>query len=136
MTRKKKPKPRRKKGHNLKMEFVSMSSLDGSTVDEKIDAILEKVKDGKIVIINEALSANEEAHLVTATMEGIREDFSGVEFCSLETKSSQAYSAISKLIETVTGKKLSKPGLTFIGPAEIIREIQRDPDAFYVSAKI
>lgn len=127
----------KKKIKNFEMEFITMNSIEGNTVDEKIDSILEKVKEGKIIVINEALKTDEEAHLVTATMEGIREDFSGVEFCSLESKKNPLYEKFAYLFERVTKVKLSRPGITFIGPAKIIREIKRgDPEAFYVSAKI
>ncbi|MFO7872332.1 MAG: DUF2073 domain-containing protein [Candidatus Undinarchaeales archaeon] len=136
-SRKKSKKKSKKKLKNFEMEFITMNSIEGDTVDEKIDEILDKVKDGKIIIINEALKTDEEAHLVTATMEGIREDFSGVEFCSLESKKNPLYSKFANLVERFTKVKLSRPGITFIGPAEIIREIKRgDPEAFYVSAKV
>ncbi len=133
----KKKSKKSKKMKNFEMEFVTMNSIEGDSVDEKIDEILDKVKDGKIIIINEALKTDEEAHLVTATMEGIREDFSGVEFCSLESKKNPLYSKFANLVERFTNVKLSRPGITFIGPAKIIREIKRgDPEAFYVSAKV
>nr|HIK01244.1 DUF2073 domain-containing protein [Candidatus Undinarchaeales archaeon ERR594346 U_76725] len=79
--RKKSSKTRRTKKSSkksLKIDFISMSKLKGDTIDEKIDVILEKVKLGHVVILDEALSPDEEAHLVTETMEGINEEYSGI----------------------------------------------------------
>ena len=135
-TTSKKKTSKKKSPKGLKMDFISMSSLEGTTIDEKIEGILDTVKDGHLVVIDEALSSEDEARLVTATMEGIREDFAGIEFCSLPKKETGIFTSITRLIEVLTRQKFAKPGLTLIGPSTVISEIKRDPDAFYVSAKL
>ncbi len=135
---KKKSKSKPKKGKKLKLEmdFISMKTLEGKSSDEKIESILENVKEGHLVVLDGALTHDEEAKLVTITMEGIHEDFTGIEFCSLPKSEGKLYSTLVKFLEFVTRKKYSKPGLTLVGPSKIIRKIKRDPNAFYVSAEL
>ena len=120
----------------LNMDFISMRTLSKLSVATKIEQILNKVKDGHIVVLDSALDADEEAKLVTATMHGIEGEFTGIEFCTLPTASNNVlYTFFTKVLETVFKKSISKPGLTFVGPSVIIKKIKRDPDAFYVSTK-
>lgn len=139
MAKKKKIKKKtlkRKAKKRLKIDFISMKNVEGSSVDEKIENILETVKDGHIVVFNEALRADEEAKLVTATMEGIKGEFSGIEFCSLEQSGNVIQRIVTKFFEIITRRKFTKYGLTMVGPSNVIEEIKRDPDAFYVSAEV
>ena len=120
----------------LKLDFISMKTLEGLSLDRKIDNILKKVKEDHIVVLDEALDPDEEAKLVTATMEGISPTFKGIEFCTLPKKNHPLFAYIIKFAEGVVGTTFPKPGLTLVGPSTIIREIKRHPDAFYVSAEL
>jgi len=130
----KKKKKQSKK--EIKMDFISMKSLTGKTTDEKIEQILDTVKNGHLVVLNEALDADEEAKLVTATMEDITGEFTGIEFCTMPTGSSVFQTILFDFLEKVLRRDIVRPGLTLVGPSKIISEIKRDPDAFYVSAKL
>jgi len=132
-----KSKPSRSKTKaELNLDFISMRTLANLSVDTKIEQILNKVKDGHIVVLDSALDADEEAKLVTATMHGIEGEFTGIEFCTLPSASNSNISNFfTRVLETVFKMNISKPGLTFIGPSAIIKKIKRDPDAFYVSTK-
>ncbi len=120
---------------SLKIDFISMSKLKGDTIEEKIDIILDKVKIGHVVILDEALSPDEEAHLVTETMEGINEEFSGIEFCSLPRQSGKARMLLSRVAKLL-GIEMASPGVTLVGPSTIISDIKRDLGAFHVSAEL
>jgi len=133
MTKKKHPRKRKKK--DLKIDFISMKSLKGTTSTERIQSLLQSVKNGHIVVLDEALSADSEAHLMTETMKGIEEDFSGIEFCSLPKKTHWLYRKVMEVVNFVKTDDAAVPGLTLVGPAEKIKEIKRDLDAFYVSAQ-
>jgi hypothetical protein len=131
-----KSKSSRSKSAELNMDFISMRTLANLSVDARIEQILNKVKEGHIVVLDSALDADEEAKLVTATMHGIEGEFTGIEFCTLpSTSTNNLYSFFTRVIETVFKKSVTKPGLTFVGPSAIITKIKRDPDAFYVSTK-
>lgn len=129
----KKPSKQRK---DLKMDFVSMDSVKGNTIDEKLENILEDVKDGHIVVLDEALDPNEEARLVATTMENIDAKFAGIEFCSLPRKENWLYKKMNRMVSFITRSNVTTPGLTLVGPSNIIREIKRDPDSFHVSAGV
>ena len=126
----------KRKGRGLKIDFISARALEGLPLDKKIANILKKVRDNHIVVLDEALDFMEEAKLVTSTMEGIDDNFRGIEFCTLPRKGNIFSEYASKTIEKITGKQMSRPGLTLVGPASIIKEIKRDPQAFYVSAEL
>lgn len=126
--------PRPRKG-NVDMEFLCMKTLSDLSVDKRIEAILRKVKDGRIVVLDQALDTDEEAKLVTATMKGIKGEFTGIEYCTLPSNSSALYNVMVKLAESIIRRDIAKPGLTFVGPSYLIEKIQRDPNAFYVSTR-
>jgi len=130
-----KPKPKSKPGPGLDMDFMSMKTLSHLSVDTRINTILKKVKDGHMVVIDEALDQDEEAKLVTATMQGIKGEFTGIEYCTLEKDTSVMYSLFMRFATTVLKMDVVKPGLTFVGPSYLIEKIKKDPDAFYVSTK-
>ncbi len=124
------------KKQKLKIDFISTNMLSGLTMNEKIASIIKKVRDNHIVVLDESLDFVEEAKLVTTTMEAIDTEFKGIEFCTLPRKANPFMEYATKAIETLTGKPVSRPGLTLVGPSTIIREIKRDPNAFYVSAEL
>ena len=122
--------------NGLDMDFIKMHTLSNLSVEERINTILKRVKEGHMVVIDAALTADEEAKLVTATMQGIKGEFTGIEFCTLEKSSSTFYNLVSKFMESVLKLNVTKPGLTFVGPSYLIEKIKRDgADAFYVSTK-
>ena len=124
------------KKQRLKIDFISTNLLSGLTMNQKIATIIKKVRDNHIVVLDESLDFIEEAKLVTSTMEAIDTEFQGIEFCTLPRKGGVLTEYFAKAVETVTGKPTSRPGLTLVGPSTIIREIKRDPNAFYVSAEL
>jgi len=125
----------RAKAAGLDMDFISMKTLADLSVEKRINTILKKVKDGHIVVLDEALDADEEAKLVTATMHGIKGEFTGIEFCTLEKSNSLMYNLLMRFVESIFRVEVSKPGLTFVGPSYLIEKINRDPNAFYVSTR-
>ncbi len=137
MSKKRKAKVvRRKRGGKLKLDFISTGMLSGLSMDQKIARIIKRVRDNHIVVLDESLDFIEEAKLVTSTMKEIDTDFKGIEFCTLPRKAGMFMTYATKALESLTGRPTSKPGLTLVGPSTIIREIKRDPNAFYVSAEL
>ncbi|MFH1450640.1 MAG: DUF2073 domain-containing protein [archaeon] len=132
--RTKRPAPKPKQ-LGLDMDFISMSTLSDLSVEKRINTILKKVKDGHMVVLDEALDTDEEAKLVTATMKGIDGEFTGIEFCTLEKNNSIFFNIIMRLMESVFRRDVAKPGLTFVGPSYLIEKIKKDPNAFYVSTR-
>lgn len=114
----------------LAIDFVPMEVLNKLPLDERVELILDKIKNKKIVVLNSRFDPRDEAILVQRTMESVSKTFTGVEICSLSSRELLGNNnLIARLKETVlsllTG---SKGGLTVIGPAKIVREIKREPD--------
>ena len=90
--------------------------------NEKVEYVLEHVKEDKIIVIEEGMSAIDESALITATMEQINQKFTGIEVSTLREKNDEGIR--EKLIRYLGGKT---GGLTVIGPSKIVREIRKDP---------
>ncbi len=110
---------------DIKIKFYPYEKLkqDG-TKDILID-----LKKNTIIMIDAKLKPEEEAKLIQETMENISSRFSGIELDSLDlTASDENDTVIKKLkaqiLEFITGKKR---GLTLIGPADIIKKIEKKP---------
>ena len=100
----------------LKMDFVSSEALKNSTSMEKISMIVDKVKEGDLLVIEGALTPSEEAELIETTMREIDiENFVGIDIYTLE-KDKSSFFGLSK-------KKTI--GITIIGPANVMKTVKK-----------
>ena len=110
---------------NLKIRFVPYETFK----KKGVKALLNDLKENKIILIDAKLDAKEEADLIKDTMEKISYLFSGIEMGSFEAKSQKNMGGFEKLrtslAEVITGKKR---GLTIIGPAKVIHKIEKNPE--------
>ena len=141
---------KKSKKYKLKMDFISSVALDNKTGKKKIDFILNKVKDGSILVVNGVMTPDEEMSLIKETMRRVDDGFPGIEVCSLkkqlkgwkqffETFSNGREKLSRSLWAGITGnppKTKLKTGLTLIGPAKIIKNIKKNPDSFSVLAEM
>jgi len=107
---------------DIQIEFIRADVLAGMTVEQKMDFILDHVKDDKIVVIEEGMSPIEESALIQATMTQVSKKFPGIEVSTLREKSAQGIR--ERLIRLLGG---STGGLTVIGPSRIVKQISKDP---------
>lgn len=140
----------KKKSKKLKMDFISSTNLDSMAGDKKINFILNKVKDGSILVVNGVLTPDEEMDLIKETMRRVDDGFPGIEVCSLKKQMKgwkQFFEALSdgreKLSETlwsgITGQPVKtrlKTGMTLIGPARLIKDIKKNPNSFSITAEM
>jgi len=134
----------------LKLDFVSSVTLDGKPGKKRINFILNKVKDGSILVVNGVMTPDEEMDLIKETMRRVDDGFPGIEVCSMkknvkgwkqffETFSNGREKLSRSFWSGITGKtpktKL-KTGITLIGPAKIIKNIKKNPDSFSVLAEM
>jgi hypothetical protein len=138
------------KTKKLKMDFISSSLLNGKSKKNKINFILNRVKNGSILVLNGVLRPDEEIELIKETMRRVDDGFPGIEVCSLKKQTKgwkQFFEALSESGERLqdfiwrhltgeTAKKSLKTGLTLIGPAKIIKEIKKNPESFSVKAEV
>jgi hypothetical protein len=110
------------------MDLISGEKLDRLTSMEKIRLILDKVKTGRIVVLESGLTPQEEVRLIEMTMTEIRVDeFSGIEIESYPAKKSGSF------LDKILGKSV-KGRMTVIGPANQLRTIEKDQ--YQISTKV
>ena len=111
----------------LKMDFLSSDALEKSSSMEKISMIIDRVKEGDILVIEGGLSPSEEAELIESTMREIDiENFVGIDIFTLE-KDERSFLGFSKK-KTV--------GLTIIGPANVMRSVKKKSNFLSMIAEI
>lgn len=121
-----------KKGKDgVKIEFLSRVSLQNKTFDEKLDLIMDNVKDENILVLEEALSPEEKAELIEKSMEESNEDFPGIEFSGFDSQDGW----VEKILGMVTGQK-NKEGLLIVGSAQVMEKIEENKDAISLMAKL
>jgi len=108
---------------NLKIKFVPYEKFR----QEGFKKLFGDLKANTIILVDAKLNAEEEAKLIKDTMEKVSTSFTGIEMSSLEfKKGSNFFDRIKNtLIEVILGKKR---GLTIIGPAKIVRRIEKNPE--------
>lgn len=112
----------------LQMDLISGEKLEKMTSMEKIRLILDKVKTGRIVVLESGLTPDEEVRLIEMTMSEIRlDEFSGIEIESYPVKRESSF--FNKLL----GKNV-KGRMTVIGPANQLRTIEKNQ--YQISTKL
>ena len=106
----------------VQIDLISAERMTGLTSMEKIRMILDGVRDGNIVILEEGLSPDEESRLIEVTMTEISPD----EFTGLEIETyPRSEAADASFLDRLMGKQ-SAQKLTVIGPANQIETLHKD----------
>lgn len=109
-------------GDGVEIDLISGERMRNKTSMEKIRMILDDVRKGNIVILEEGLTPDEESKLIEVTMTEINpDDFSGIEIESFPRSAATNGGFLSRLIGADTSAKL-----TVIGPANQIHSLQKD----------
>ena len=112
----------------VQMDLISGEKMENLTSMEKIRLILDKVKTGRIVVLESGLTPAEEVRLIEMTMTEIRVDeFSGIEIESYPSKKGGSF------FDKLLGRSI-KGRMTVIGPANQLRTIEKDQ--FQISTKV
>lgn len=116
-------------------QFVPYQDVESLTSAKRINKLLNIVKDNKIVIMEGRLSREEEAQLIEITMAEISQKFRGVELSVVypdKSKLDIAQKIRSTFANIILG---DRQGLTIIGPASIVKRIERNPDKIELYTK-
>lgn len=115
----------------IELEFISSDMLGSKSGSEKMNFILDKIKENKILVIEESLSSLEESRLIEATMRQINEEFPGIEVSTLKGKTEKGVKkGLIKFLGGRTG------GLTIIGPSRLIKRIKKEPEQISMIAEV
>lgn len=112
---------------NLKIKFVPYEKYKKGG----IKALMKDLRQETIVLIDAKLTAEEEAKIIEETMKRINSNsnaFIGIELSSIDFTNNKNANSLdwikNVLIQTIIGKKR---GMTIIGPAKIVRRIDKNP---------
>lgn len=133
MLSKSKKKEEIKKG--VTIEFISRDKLKESDFDEKMDLVLQKVKDDKILVMEEALAPEEKKELITRSVEEINEKFPGIEFSGLEDSAKLTDKFLNTLSRVLLGQE-RRTGITIVGNSDVMEKISEDRDSVSLMAKL
>jgi len=107
----------------VQIDLISQESLENMTSMEKIHLILDKVRQGTIVILEKGLEPDEQSKLIEMTMKEILpDDFNGIEMETYPSREESSF--LSRLI----GRHPTSTRLTVIGPANQLKMIRKDKD--------
>ncbi|MCL9812236.1 DUF2073 domain-containing protein [Natranaeroarchaeum aerophilus] len=108
----------------VQIDLISGDRMEGMTGMEKIRMILDGVRDGNIVILEQGLTPDEESKLIEVTMTEITpadpEDFNGIEIETYPRGETNG-----GLFSRLMGKEEASK-LTVIGPANQIETLHKD----------
>jgi hypothetical protein len=106
----------------VQIDLISGARMENLTSMEKIRLILDGVREGNIVILEEGLSPDEESKLIEVTMTEISPDeFNGIEIETYPRSETADRSFLDRLMGRESTKKL-----TVIGPANQIQTLHKD----------
>jgi len=136
----------------LKFDFISSATLEDKTKNKRIRFILDKVKDGTILVTDGVMKPEEEMELIKETMRRVDDGFPGIEVASLKKpvkgiermveRFSDQSERIMKFFTDLTGAKTPeratalRTGLTLIGPAKYIKQVKKNPNSFSVMTEV
>jgi hypothetical protein len=106
----------------ININLISQERLTNMNSWEKIRFILNEVKRGNVLVLEQGLTAREEAELIKTTMSNIDQDtFIGIEMQSYSQEDVKKGSWLSKLL-----RRKQPPRMSVIGPADLLKTIHKD----------
>ncbi len=109
------------------IEFFSGEKLGEQQFDEKLDMVLEKVRDNSVLVLEEGWTPDEKRELITKSMEEIDEDFPGIEFLGLDSGNSRFEKAKNMFYSRFLDEK-PRSGITIVGNSRVMEKVQEERD--------
>lgn len=107
---------------SVNINLISIERLAQFSSRDKIRYILSEVKRGNVLVLEQGLTAEEEAELIKTTMSSIdQETFIGIEMQSYSQEDLNKGSWLSKLL-----RRKQPPRMSVIGPADLLRTVHKD----------
>ena len=116
-------------------QFIPYHEIEVLSSAKRVNKLLNIVKENKIAIMEGRLRKQEEADLIEITMEEISPKFKGIELSIIYPDKSKQ-SAIQKIKGSFANILLgNRQGLTIIGPASVVKKIEKNPDKIELFTK-
>ena len=114
--------PEAKQRDGVRIDLISAERMANMASMEKIRMILDGVRDGNIVILEEGLTPEEESKLIEVTMTEITPDgFNGIEIETYPQDQNESGGFLGRLVGNDSPNKL-----TVVGPANRIETLHKD----------
>lgn len=120
---------KKKRIGGFSLQVLPFSEVQGMTISERVKKILKIVLGNKVVILQGRLKAEEEARLIEDTMALVEhvKNFKGIELAVIEPNLRDV-GMIVKMKHSIARSLIGDSNaLTVIGPANVIKEIKKDP---------
>lgn len=117
------------------IEFLSRTKLQEKSFDEKVEAVIERVKDNAVLVLEEGWSHEEERRLIQNAMDEIDEDFPGIEFLGLNDRESKFKRAKKMFYEKVLNEQY-RGGITIVGNSRVMEKVKKERDAVSFLARL
>ena len=109
-------------------QFIPFHDIERLSSAKRVNKLLNIVKDNKIVLMEGRLKKQEEADLIEITMEEISPKFKGIEL-SVVYPDKNKQTNVQKMKGVFANVLLGdRQGMTIIGPASIVKKIEKNPD--------
>lgn len=109
-------------------QFIPYQEIQQLSSAKRVNKLLNIVKEDRIVIMEGRLRKEEEADLIEITMEEISPQFKGIELSVIypdKSKQDTLQAVRSAMATVLLG---DRQGFTIIGPASVVKKIERNPD--------
>tara|TARA_Y100000310_G_scaffold340227_1_gene435286 strand:- start:332 stop:715 length:384 start_codon:yes stop_codon:yes gene_type:complete len=116
-------------------QFVPYADIESMGSAMRVNKLLSIVKNNKIVLLEGRLKKQEEADLIEITMEQIDRRFKGIEL-SVVYPDKNKYEGFKKMKASMVNMLLGdRQGMTIIGPANVVKKIEQNPDKIELFTK-
>lgn len=119
----------------MTIEFLSKEKLNSTDFDDKLDLVLEKVRNNAVLVLEESWKPGEKRELIKTSMEEVDDDFPGVEFMGLDSESSRLEKARSFIYERFLNEEYRR-GITIVGNSRVMEKIKEEKDTVSFLAKM
>jgi hypothetical protein len=110
-----------KKDSGIAFNLISCKKLEQLSSPEKLQYILNEVKEGRILVLEHGLTPSEQTQLIEHTMKEINHDtFIGIEIGGYESEKVGFFQRVFGVAK--------KPRMTVIGPAHLLKLVHKDND--------
>ncbi len=110
-----------KKESGITFNLISRQKFERLSSTEKLNYIVQEVKEGRILVLEHGLTPTEQADLIQQTMKEINHDtFIGIEISGYENEKTGFFQRVFGIVK--------HPRMTVIGPAHLLRLVHKDND--------
>lgn len=116
---------------SLRIDFISKDNLSNKSFNQKFNMIMEKVKKGGIIVLEESLTNTEKTELIEKSLKYVSDSFPGIEFAGFDGRKNWFYS----IMEKFTGRE-KREGMVIVGRTDVIQNLEQHKDTISFLAKV